>query len=128
MSEQPQIGINWSKVGGRKNALALIAFFSTIINSLTGEFLDFNTMALAVLGLLTFIVVEGIVDFRKAGNGITPQKSTLSGKLKKELADIQMFLRKVAPDEYAEHIEFKGKEITQENKASKIKDSTDKES
>lgn len=121
MTDKPQIGINWGKVGGRKFVAAFVIFGTAISNGLFGNMLDIKSVTLATLGFLTFIIVEGIIDFRRInGNGDQqPLKATMSGKLKQELKQLHMFLKKVAPDEYAELIEGKKattKKATEETK------------
>lgn len=86
-NKRPHIGINWGKVGGRKFVAAFVTFLTALTNALAGDILDIRTLTISVLGFLLFIIVEGIIDF-KAANNTTP-KSTLSGKLKKEIAELR---------------------------------------
>lgn len=94
MSNEPHVGINWKKVGGRKFVAAFITFITAITSALAGNVLDINTLILAVCGFITFIVIEGIIDFKAVSNG-SPQKVTVSGELKKRLAILEEILEHV---------------------------------
>lgn len=94
MSDKPQVLINWKAVGGRKFVAAFITFATAITGALAGN-IDINTLILAVTGFITFIVIEGIIDFKGVANGNNAPKATMSGELKKKLSTLEEMLRNV---------------------------------
>jgi hypothetical protein len=74
MTKQPQIGINWKKIGGRKFVAAFITFITAITAALAGDIIDIKKLVIAVLGFLLFIIIEGIIDFKAVNT--TPSNET----------------------------------------------------